>query len=49
VLMKQGVFPNCRMRDPFPALDEKDRQEIDEVYAETKFDDPRFLPAGKRV
>lgn len=49
VLMKQGVFSNCKMRDPFPALDENDRREIDEVYAATKFDDPRFLPAGKRV
>jgi 4-hydroxy-tetrahydrodipicolinate synthase len=49
VLMKQGLFPNCKMRDPFPALDELDRKEIDEVYEATRFDDPRFLPAGKRV
>ena len=49
VLMKQGLFPNCRMRDPFPALDDQDRKEIDEVFAAARFEDPRFLPAGKRV
>lgn len=49
VLMKQGVFPSIKMRDPFPALDPQDRKEIDEVFAATRFDDPRFLPAGRRV
>jgi 4-hydroxy-tetrahydrodipicolinate synthase len=47
VLMKQGLFPNCKMRDPFPALDPKDRQEIDEVYVASGFGASRFLPAGK--
>jgi len=49
VLMKQGIFPNCKMRDPFPAIDETDRKEIDEVFAATGFSDPRFLPACKRA
>lgn len=49
VLMKQGVFPSIKMRDPFPALDEQDRKEIDEVYDASEFADPRFLPAGKRA
>jgi 4-hydroxy-tetrahydrodipicolinate synthase len=49
VLVKQGVFPNCKMRDPFPALDEQDRKEIDETFAASRFAEPRFLPGGKRV
>ena len=49
VLMKQGAFPNIKMRDPFPALDAQDRKELDEVFAATEFAEPRFLPAGKRV
>lgn len=49
VLMKQGVLPNAKMRDPFPSLDESDRKDIDEVFAATEFSDPRFLPAGKRA
>jgi hypothetical protein len=47
VLMKQGLFANCKMRDPFPALDPKDRTEIDEVFAASGFGASRFLPAGK--
>ena len=47
VLMKQGLFANYKMRDPFPALDPKDRTEIDEVFAASGFGASRFLPAGK--
>lgn len=47
VLMKQHIFRNVKMREPFPGLEEKDRKEIDEVFAATAFHDARFLPAGK--
>lgn len=47
VLMKQGLFANCKMRDPFPTLDPKDRTEIDEVFVASGFGAKRFLPAGK--
>lgn len=47
VLMKQRIFRNVKMREPFPGLEEKDRKEIDEVFAATAFHDARFLPAGK--
>lgn len=47
VLMKQGLFANCTMRDPFPALDARDRQEIDEVFESSGFGARRFLPAGR--
>jgi len=49
LLTKQGIFSSTKMRDPFPALEERDRGEIDEVFAATEFRDARFLPAGKRA
>jgi 4-hydroxy-tetrahydrodipicolinate synthase len=47
VLTKQGVLPNCRVRDPFPALTEIDRADIDAIYKAQRLDEPRFLPAGR--
>ena len=47
VLMKQGVLRNVKMREPFPALDEQDRREIDAVFAQSNFGETRFLPAGR--
>ena len=49
LLTRQGLFPNARMRAPFPPIDEKDRQEIDQCFEETGFSDARFLPAGRIV
>lgn len=49
LLTKQGIFSNVKMRDPFPALEEDDRKEIDKAFAATEFHDTRFLPAGRRA
>jgi 4-hydroxy-tetrahydrodipicolinate synthase len=47
VLVKQGVLPNYRMRDPFPTITEADRVDIDNVYRSLDLGESRFLPAGR--
>lgn len=47
VLAKQGVLPNFKMRDPFPALADQDKADIDAIYKAQRLDEPRFLPAGR--
>ena len=48
MLVKQGVLPNYKVRDPFPTILDEDKREIDEIWQEQRLDDPRFLPAGAR-
>lgn len=47
-LVKQGVIPNYNVRAPFPALDDRDRKDIDEAFVKFDLNNPRFLPAGSR-
>lgn len=46
-MVKQGILPNHHVRAPFPQLTDKDRADLDTVFAEMGIGDPRFLPAGK--
>jgi 4-hydroxy-tetrahydrodipicolinate synthase len=47
VLVKQGVLPNFKVRDPFPTILDEDRRDIDEAWQSLRLDDPRFLPGGQ--
>jgi 4-hydroxy-tetrahydrodipicolinate synthase len=47
VLMKQGVLPNMKVREPFPAMLEKDKADIDAAFEQFDLRNPRFLPAGR--
>lgn len=46
-LMKQGVLPNMKVREPFPAISSEDRADIDLAFEQFDLGNPRFLPAGR--
>lgn len=47
VLMKQGILPNMKVREPFPEISAEDRADIDLAFKEFDLGSPRFLPAGR--
>jgi 4-hydroxy-tetrahydrodipicolinate synthase len=46
VLVKQGVLPSFKVRDPFPTIAEQDRVDIDDTFRAFELDESRFLPSG---
>jgi 4-hydroxy-tetrahydrodipicolinate synthase len=47
-LAKQGVLSNFKVRAPFPALADADRDDIDQLFEKLGLNDARFLPAGSQ-